>query len=44
MFIRSLTTLNMRIEQNFIADIKNIVQGARRQAYAAINFYMVEAY
>jgi predicted nuclease of restriction endonuclease-like (RecB) superfamily len=44
MFIRSLNFLNMRIEQNFIADIKNIVQGARKQTYAAINNYMLEAY
>mgnify|MGYP000647844732 CR=1 FL=1 len=34
----------MRIEQNFVADIKNIVQGARKQTYAAINYYMLEAY
>lgn len=44
MFIRGQTFFYMRIEQNFIADIKNIVQGARKQTYAAINFYMVEAY
>jgi predicted nuclease of restriction endonuclease-like (RecB) superfamily len=44
MFIRSLIFLTMRIEQNFIADIKNIVQDARKQTYAAINYYMLEAY
>jgi predicted nuclease of restriction endonuclease-like (RecB) superfamily len=38
------TFLYMRIEQTFIADIKNIMQAARNSAYAAVNFFMVEAY
>src|SRR5688500_19363219 len=34
----------MRIEKNFIDEIKSIVQSARNRTYAAINFYMVETY
>jgi predicted nuclease of restriction endonuclease-like (RecB) superfamily len=39
-----LKILNMQIEKSFFDDIKNIMQSARTKAYAAINFYMVEAY
>jgi hypothetical protein len=34
----------MRIEKNFIEDIKFIVNSGRNRTYAAINFYMVETY
>lgn len=34
----------MRIEKNFIEDIKSIVNSGRNRTYAAINFYMVETY
>ena len=34
----------MRIEQGFIADMRNILQTARSRAYAAINFSMAHDY
>ena len=34
----------MRIEKNFIDDIKSIVNSGRNRTYAAINFFMVETY